>query len=610
MKSSVTLASAISVTSSLCRPISVSSRSNGPSKLVSATAKARPGRRRRGRGVGRRGVGSRTHGEHAVSRAVRRAVASCRPGRAFGHASRRRVISGASAPSRSRSDPGGRGRRARAGAGRGRARGLARIDLTRRRAACHPHVGALDVAPIVYLDDEPRGAACAEALRRRGPARGGAGLPVYLYGDARRRAHARRAAARRAAESRAVARRSAPDFGPRDARSARAARCSSRRARRSSPSTSSSTAPASSRRAAIAAAIREGGARACPASARSASGCRSAAASRRSRPTSRTTAPTPLAALLEAVARARARARGASWSAWRRQAAFAGSPDDVPIRHPPHDRGSAGRRPVGLVSADGPDQDASAGPSTAATPPASSRRAAAPAASRPPRSARPEQAGRAQARRDALRRGRRRGARAAQPRRRRGVLFVVVLVLLFDQKSAPALALGAFVLLFYIPLGYYTDQFVYRRKLKKAAREVTLMDVRMFTVGPVQENCFLFRRDGSDRALIVDPGEEADRAARRDRGARRRRSRRSCSRTRTSTTSARSRRWRGDRRAGLLPRARGAGPARTSWPSSRGRASARTSRWDAEHTVEGGERSSSRASRSTCSSRPATAPAT
>ena len=31
----------------------------------------------------------------------------------------------------------------------------------------------------------------------------------------------------------------------------------------------------------------------------------------------------------------------------------------------------------------------------------------------------------------------------------------------------------------------------------------------MFTVGPVMENCFLFRRDDSDRALIVDPGEEA-----------------------------------------------------------------------------------------------------
>ncbi len=37
------------------------------------------------------------------------------------------------------------------------------------------------------------------------------------------------------------------------------------------------------------------------------------------------------------------------------------------------------------------------------------------------------------------------------------------------------------------------------------------IDVRMFTVGPVQENTFLFRREGSDRALIVDPGEEAPR---------------------------------------------------------------------------------------------------
>ena len=32
----------------------------------------------------------------------------------------------------------------------------------------------------------------------------------------------------------------------------------------------------------------------------------------------------------------------------------------------------------------------------------------------------------------------------------------------------------------------------------------------MFTVGPVQENCYLTRPDGSDRALIVDPGDEAD----------------------------------------------------------------------------------------------------
>ena len=31
----------------------------------------------------------------------------------------------------------------------------------------------------------------------------------------------------------------------------------------------------------------------------------------------------------------------------------------------------------------------------------------------------------------------------------------------------------------------------------------------MFTVGPVAENSYVFRRDGSDRALIVDPGDEA-----------------------------------------------------------------------------------------------------
>ena len=37
------------------------------------------------------------------------------------------------------------------------------------------------------------------------------------------------------------------------------------------------------------------------------------------------------------------------------------------------------------------------------------------------------------------------------------------------------------------------------------------MDVRCFTVGPVAENCYIARRDGADRGLIVDPGEEAER---------------------------------------------------------------------------------------------------
>jgi glyoxylase-like metal-dependent hydrolase (beta-lactamase superfamily II) len=37
------------------------------------------------------------------------------------------------------------------------------------------------------------------------------------------------------------------------------------------------------------------------------------------------------------------------------------------------------------------------------------------------------------------------------------------------------------------------------------------MDVRMLTVGPVQENCFFVRRDGAAEALVVDPGDEPER---------------------------------------------------------------------------------------------------
>jgi glyoxylase-like metal-dependent hydrolase (beta-lactamase superfamily II) len=38
-----------------------------------------------------------------------------------------------------------------------------------------------------------------------------------------------------------------------------------------------------------------------------------------------------------------------------------------------------------------------------------------------------------------------------------------------------------------------------------------MIDARMFTVGPVQENCFVVRAKGADRAVVIDPGEEADR---------------------------------------------------------------------------------------------------
>jgi glyoxylase-like metal-dependent hydrolase (beta-lactamase superfamily II) len=37
------------------------------------------------------------------------------------------------------------------------------------------------------------------------------------------------------------------------------------------------------------------------------------------------------------------------------------------------------------------------------------------------------------------------------------------------------------------------------------------LDVQTVTVGPVAENCFVVRREGAGRGLIVDPGEEPDR---------------------------------------------------------------------------------------------------
>jgi glutamate formiminotransferase/glutamate formiminotransferase/formiminotetrahydrofolate cyclodeaminase len=89
-----------------------------------------------------------------------------------------------------------------------------RIDLGGERGS-HPHVGALDVAPVVYLDAARRGAACAEALVA-GEELGRAGLPVFLYGvlvDGRSRAQLRRGGIAGLAE-RVAAGELAPDFGP------------------------------------------------------------------------------------------------------------------------------------------------------------------------------------------------------------------------------------------------------------------------------------------------------------------------------------------------------------------------------------------------------------
>jgi glutamate formiminotransferase len=56
-----------------------------------------------------------------------------------------------------------------------------RIDVTEHQGA-HPRVGALDVAPIVYLDESDRGAASAEALVLGDMLGAELELPVLLYG--------------------------------------------------------------------------------------------------------------------------------------------------------------------------------------------------------------------------------------------------------------------------------------------------------------------------------------------------------------------------------------------------------------------------------------------
>src|SRR5919201_5936234 len=59
---------------------------------------------------------------------------------------------------------------------------IERVDLNRHEGV-HPHVGALDVMPVVYLDEERRGAACAEALTAAATIGEELELPVFLYGE-------------------------------------------------------------------------------------------------------------------------------------------------------------------------------------------------------------------------------------------------------------------------------------------------------------------------------------------------------------------------------------------------------------------------------------------
>lgn len=92
------------------------------------------------------------------------------------------------------------------------------IDLT-RHAGVHPHVGAIDVVPIVHIGDAARGAACAEALTTAALLGDELGLPVFLYGAlASRPEHVERADIRRGGPAELARRIGAgelvPDHGP------------------------------------------------------------------------------------------------------------------------------------------------------------------------------------------------------------------------------------------------------------------------------------------------------------------------------------------------------------------------------------------------------------
>lgn len=87
------------------------------------------------------------------------------------------------------------------------------IDLNAHEGS-HPHVGAIDVAPVVYLNPADRGAAIAEALTAAALIGDGVGLPVYLYGDL---ADGReRAEIREGGRDGLAARGLTPDYGPRE----------------------------------------------------------------------------------------------------------------------------------------------------------------------------------------------------------------------------------------------------------------------------------------------------------------------------------------------------------------------------------------------------------
>ena len=51
------------------------------------------------------------------------------------------------------------------------------------------------------------------------------------------------------------------------------------------------------------------------------------------------------------------------------------------------------------------------------------------------------------------------------------VIFAILLLLIFKRPVGSALALGAFMLVFYIPAGYYIDMMMWRRRERARIRD-------------------------------------------------------------------------------------------------------------------------------------------
>jgi len=102
---------------------------------------------------------------------------------------------------------------------RGAVEAISRIDVMTERNCIrgeHPHVGSLDIAPIVYVEASARGAACAEALVLADRLGHELSVPVFLYGElggGRTRAELRQGGVAGLA-GRIAAGELRPDFGP------------------------------------------------------------------------------------------------------------------------------------------------------------------------------------------------------------------------------------------------------------------------------------------------------------------------------------------------------------------------------------------------------------